>query len=525
MSETPILEDTERTSGRGALRKNIQAAIALAGAVRSTLGPKGLDKLLVDDQGRILVTNDGVTVLETARVEHPVAKMIINASSLQDRQVRDGTTSTVLLAAEMLNNAWHLISEGIHPSIIARGYHQAMRNGVETLEGFSKQHEDGDWMLLAARTSLAGKGEFNMQQRVSQLACQAVEVMAAAGEVDSNLVKKLTISGSSTTDSELVKGLVIAKKAVDRDVRSNTTGGNILLIDGGIERRTTTTDSSIMVKSTGVLEEFKQMEIKQVLADVEAIIELGVNIVALKDGIDDEAKNALSEAGIIVYRRMAVNDMDLLARATGASITYSATTASKGDLGLFNSSKEQIWNGVTHWVLEGQGSGLTFIARGGTKEIIDEVERCFDDALGVVCQLHFDSSVLPGGGASHTALARRTREYANTISGREALAIEAWADACEIIPRVLAENAGLDPMNELLSLVAAQANEGDAIGLDINNGCNSNMFDAGIIEPLGVIRQSIQGATDSAIAILRIDDVLWAKQDAEIPEDIQNQLG
>lgn len=524
MSDTPILEDTERTSGRSALRKNIQAAMALAGAVRSTLGPKGLDKLLVDDQGRVLVTNDGVTVLETAKVEHPVAKMIINASSLQDRQVRDGTTSTVLLAAEMLNNAWYLISEGIHPSIVARGYHLAMRNGVKALEEISKQPENEDWMLLAARTSLAGKGESNMQQRVAKLACDALDVMAESGDVDSNLVKKLTITGGTAAESELVKGLVIPKKAVDRDVKVKD-GGKILLLDGGIERRTTTTDASIMVKDTGVLEEFKKMEVRQVMDEVNAILDLGVNLVALKDGIDDEAKNALSDAGVVVYRRMAANDMDLLSRATGAAISYSASTASENDLGVFDSSKEQIWNGVTHWVLQGPGSGLTFISRGGTKEIIDEVERCFDDALGVVCQLHADSSILPGGGASHTALARQTREYANSISGREALAVEAWADACEIIPRVLAENAGLDPMDELLQLVAAQSIDGDSIGLDILNQSNSNMFDIGVIEPLGVIRQSIQGATDSAIAILRIDDVLWAKQDAEIPEDVQHQLG
>ena len=171
--------------------------------------------------------------------------------------------------------------------------------------------------------------------------------------------------------------------------------------------------------------------------------------------------------------------------------------------------------------MRGPGSGLTFIARGGTKEIIDEVERCFDDALGVVCQLHKQPHILPGGGAAQTALARRIREFANTISGREALAVEAWADACEIIPRVLAENAGLDPMDELLSLVSAQAKDGDTIGLDVNNKCNSDMFDAGIIEPVSVVRQSIQGATDSAIAILRIDDILWAKQELEVPEDVQ----
>ncbi|MCH1422296.1 MAG: hypothetical protein L7U62_02230 [Candidatus Poseidoniaceae archaeon] len=524
MSDAPLLRDTERTTGRSALQNNIQAAMALAGAVRSTLGPRGLDKLLIDDDGRTLVTNDGVTVLESAKVEHPVARMMINASSVQDKIARDGTTSTVLLSAEMLQNAWHLVTQDVHPAVIARGFRMAETHAHEILDEFSLASEQHH-RLLATRTSLAGKGHQSMQLLLSELAVQAAEtilVQTPDGTVaDPTRVKVLPQSGGTISDTRLVTGLVLAKNRIHDEMPRVVGAGKVLLVDGGIERRSMKSDMKINVTSPGVLEQFRAKEVELLTEQVEHLKSLGIRLLACKEGIDDEARILLAEAGIQAFRRVSRSDLDLLARGCGAILVNDVIRAQRSDLGAFISSTNENWAGVAHWIVETEEGGATLIACGSTETVLGEVERSFADALGVACRMFEDDRLLAGGGATHVALARRLRRFAESIPGREQLGAEAFADALEVIPRVLAENAGLDPIDTLLQLVAQQVNGGEnahQLGLDVVLRQPANMIESGVLEPFLIIRQSIAGATEAAISILRIDDVLWAKQDPTMPD-------
>ena len=525
MSEVPILKETTRSTGREALRNNITAAMALAGAVRSTLGPLGQDKLLIDDEGRTMVTNDGVTVLESAKVGHPVARMLINTSTTQDRIARDGTTSAVLLSAELLQNAWELVLQGVHPSAIARGYRMA--------EEACRQHFDhlvieatSERQLQAATTSLSGKIHEAMQHHLAGLALEAAKAVLeerSSGPVaDPTRVKILTQTGGSMTDSILVTGLVLAKKRATDAMPKHLQSGKIALVDGGLERRELMSNVKLNVTGAGVLEEFRQQEKAMLLEQVDHLVSLGVTLLACKEGIDDDLHSALGNAGIQAYRRVSRADLDLLARGTNATLNNNINGLNERDLGVFISSRNERWNGVMHWIVETEEGGATFIAKGSTNEAVGEVERCFADALGVACQLLEEPFLLAGGGATQIALARHLRRFAEGFAGREQLAIEAFADALEIIPRVLAQNAGLDPLDTLLQTVSKQStNEeghGHFIGMDVIEKQPANMVDNGIVEPLRITRQALAGATEAALSVLRIDDVLWAKQDPTIPE-------
>ncbi|MBT4067004.1 MAG: thermosome subunit [Euryarchaeota archaeon] len=523
MAEETILESTERTSGREALRKNVQAAIALAGAVRSTLGPKGLDKLLVDDSGQTLVTNDGVTVLESAKVEHPVAKMIISASSTQDRVARDGTTSTVVICAEMLRNAWQLVRQGIHPATIARGYALAESFAISALDELSID-ATREQIHAAIETSLAGKLDQSMGKHLANLALDAGEIIVNEGRADPTMVKVIKQTGGSMNQTALITGLALAKSKIHPEMNERGGPGSILLLDGGIERRKTQLDTKLNITSAGMIDAFRKSESKSLLSQVENLVEIGCDLLVCKEGIDEEARQSLSNNGILTYRRVEKKDLDLLSRACGANLVPDAGRAGKGDLGAFIKTREELRGGINNWILDAEDGGATLIVRGSTDGILDEVERCFADGLGVACQLLEDPVLLPGAGATQVALARRLRRHAESVPGREQMAIEAWADALESIPRALAGNAGYDGIDSLLKLTAAQNSGGDSIGLDLLTGEPNDTIKRGVLEPLNITRQAISGATEAAISILRIDDVLWAQMDAQIPDGVQEQL-
>ena len=523
MAEETILESTERTSGREALRKNVQAAIALAGAVRSTLGPKGLDKLLVDDQGQTLVTNDGVTVLETAKVEHPVAKMIISASSTQDKVARDGTTTTVVICAEMLRNAWQLVRQGVHPTIIARGYGEAEKFALSSLDEISIK-ANNDQIKSAIETSLAGKLDKGMEKHLSNLALQAGEVILSKGRADPTRVKVIKQTGGNMQDTTLITGLALAKSRIHPEMKERGGPGSVLILDGGLERRKPQFESKLNITSAGMIDAFRKAESKSLLAQIENLVEIGCDLLVCKEGVDEEARQALSNHGILTYRRVEKKDLDLLSRACGANLVPDAGRATKEDLGAFIKTREELRGGVNHWILDAEDSGATLIARGSTEIVLDEVVRCFADGLGVACQLLEEPILLPGAGATQVALGRRLRRYAETVPGREQLAIEAWADAIESIPRALAANAGFDGIDSLLKLTATQNESGDNIGLDLDDGDAKDTISRGILEPMKISRQAISGATEAAISILRIDDVLWAQMDAQIPDEVQESI-
>ena len=519
MSEAPILKDTTRSSGREALQKNIQAAMALSEAIRSTLGPKGLDKLLIDDEGRTLVTNDGVTVLETAKVEHPVAKMMINASSTQDRIAKDGTTSTVILAGEMLQNAWQLILQGIHPSTIARGYRKSEQYVLECMHELLMESND-EIRKDVVKTSLAGKGYNSMQEVIANVSLEAVKMVAEGGNsVDISKIKLISQTGGIVEDSRVFRGLMMPKKRISSDMKREVINGKILLVDGGLESKNVSTDLKLNVTSVGVLESFRQEERKLLFEQVDKMVKHGVTVLACRESIDDDVKNYLTKAGIQAFRRVSRSDLNMLARVCNARLVHSIQSSSKNDVGDCVVSKNITIDGKDFWIVEGEGKAATIVAKGSTVDIIGEVERCFDDSIGVSVQLIEDGLVVCGGGASYVALARRLRRYAETIPGREQLAVEAYADAIEVIVRVLAENAGIDPISTLLDVVAEQTNtNSDEIGINLESGKPENMANLGVLEPQGIIKQPLIGATEVAISILRIDDVLWAKQEMTMPD-------
>ena len=530
MAEAPVLEDTERTTGRVALRKNIAAAMALSGAVRSTLGPKGLDKLLLDDEGRTLVTNDGVTVLETARVEHPVARMLIDASSAQDRAARDGTTSAVVIAAELLRNAWHLVLQGVHPSTIVRGYRMAESEAMAHLVELAFEGSEKD-LITAVRSSLAGKASHAVQDRLADLAMEAAmcveRTVDGVLEVDPTRVSTVMAVGRPATDSEIVEGLVLQKRRAHPDMVKLVENGTIALLDGGLERRKMRGDVTFQATTPDVLDALRRREIERLLDDVEAVAAAGVEVLAVSGAIDDEAHRRLLDLGIQAFRRVPGNDLDVLALATGATVLHHVDALHADACGRVLESRSHMLGDLHHWTVRGEGHAATLIARGSGDEIVEETSRCFDDALGVAAHLRKDRRLLVGGGASHVHLARHLRRFAEATPGREQMAIEAFADALEVIPRALAENAGLDPIDALLDVTAAQAdasNGAERIGLHLEQHVPTDLGAAGVLEPLSVIRPTVSGATEAACAVLRIDDVLWARLEAQIPDDIQAQL-
>ncbi len=525
MSEAPILKDTTRSSGREALQKNIQAAMALAEAIRSTLGPKGLDKLLIDDEGRTLVTNDGVTVLETAKVEHPVAKMMINASSTQDRIAKDGTTSTVILAGEMLQNAWQLILQGIHPSTIARGFRKSEQYLLQCIADIAFE-SDRDMRHTVVKTALAGKGHSSMQEIVAKLSLEAVEMVADEdSSVDLSKIKLISQTGGIVEDCIVLRGLMLPKKRISSNMKKEIIGGKIVLIDGGLEKKTVSSDLKLNVTTTGIFESFRQEERKMLKQQVDQLVSHKISVLACRESIDDEIRNYLAEHGIQAFRRVARSDLNMLAKVCNARTVGSVGDLTDDDVGAFVSSKNITLDNKDFWVVEGSGNAATIVAKASTVDVVGEVERCFDDALGVSVQLIEDGLVVCGGGASYVALARRLRRYAETIPGREQLAVEAYADAIEVIVRVLAENAGIDPISALLDVVAEQTNaDSNNIGINLQTGRPDDMLSHGILEPKGIVRQAIIGATEVAISILRIDDVLWAKQQMEMPELPEDEM-
>ena len=514
------LEDTDRIHGRTALVNNVKAASSLAGAIRSTLGPKGLDKMLVDGDGTALVTNDGVTVLEQANVEHPTARLLIDASSSQDRAARDGTTTTVLLVAEMLQNALELVRMGVHPSIIVNGYSIALEESLKEIEKVSRESDDKQKSQVV-RTSLQGKGDSSVCGLIANLAIEAADSLVdleGGDDLERMVVKRLQIRQGSVMDSTLVNGLMLLKSRVDSTSPENSDGGVVAIIDGGLEDAKLETDASIEVSSLGIMQEFHERSRENMQRQVSHLSSLGVDLLVVRDGIADEAITQLTKAGIVAYRRLERSDMDLLSRITGARQTRRVGDLGEGDLGAYSKRSEERIADVKHTLIEGDGGGMTLVVRGSSPAVREEGIRIFDDAIGVSHRLNSRPGVLPGGGAIQSHLARHLRSFSQTQSGREQLAIEAYASALESIPRILAENAGRDPVEVILSLSADQMESGAWIGFDLQSGENCDMGEIGVLDTEFVVKHALSGATEAAIGVLRIDDVLWARTDPSTPD-------
>ena len=516
---TPVLilkEGSQRTAGREAQRSNIMAAKAVAGAVRTTLGPKGMDKMLVDTMGDVVITNDGVTILKEMDIEHPAAKMMVEIAKTQDAEVGDGTTTAVVVAGELLKQAEALLDQEIHPTVIAAGYRDATDKAIEILKSIAVKVTPKDEGLLKkiAITAMTGKGSGTSREDLAGLAVKAVKaIVDEDGTVDTDNITVEKKVGAGITDSQLVEGVVIDKERLHPNMPKKVTKAKIALLNAPVEIEKTEVDAKIEITSPDQLQAFLDQEEVMLKSMVESIVKTGANVVFAQKGIDDLAQHFLAKAGIYTVRRVKKSDMEKLARATGGRIVTSIHELTKDDLGKAGLVEERkIGDDKMTFVEECTNpKSVSIILRGGTEHVVDELERAMNDALRVVGVVLEDKMLVPGGGAPEVELALRLREYAATVGGREQLAIEAFADAMEVIPETLAENAGLDQIDSLVSLRSQHEKGIKSSGLDMETGEPVDMLNLGVVEPLRVKTQAIQSAAEAAVMILRIDDVIASK--------------
>jgi len=518
-SGTPIYilrEGSQRTAGRDAQRSNIMAAKAVAGAVRTTLGPKGMDKMLVDTMGDVVITNDGVTILKEMDIEHPAAKMMVEIAKTQDQEVGDGTTTAVVLAGELLKQAEALLEQEIHPTVIAAGYRAAADKSLEILQSLAVKvsAKDEDLLRKIAVTAMTGKGSQSARDDLAVMAVEAVRsVVDEDGTVDTDNITVEKKVGGGITDSVLVSGVVIDKDRLHPNMPKSVSKARIALLNAAIEIEKTEVDAKIQITSPDQLQAFLDQEETMLKDMVEKIAASGANVLFVQKGIDDLAQHFLAKAGIYTVRRVKKSDMEKLARATGGRVVTSIHEISKEDLGKAGLVEERKVSDAKMTFVEqcDNPKSVSIILRGGTEHVVDELDRAMEDALRVVGVAVQDKMLVPGGGAPEVELALRLRAYASTVGGREQLAIEAFADAMEIIPKTLAENAGLDQIDSLVALRSAHEKGTKSAGLDMDSGKAVDMLKLGVVEPLRVKTQAINSAAEAAVMILRIDDVIASK--------------
>ncbi len=519
---TPILvlrEGSERTRGRDAQSRNILAAKTIANAVKSTLGPKGMDKMLVDSMGDVVITNDGATILKEMDIEHPAAKMMVEIAKTQDEEVGDGTTSAVILAGELLKRAEDLLEQEVHPTLIAAGYRLAAEKAYEILNDIAEDIAPGDTATLKkiAITSMTGKGAGTAREMLTDLAVEAVKMIAEKGEkkIDIDHIKLEKKTGGSTEDTKLIKGMVIDKERVHPGMPKTVKNAKIALINSALEIEKTEVDAKIEITAPEQLKSFLEEEdrmLKDMVAKIEAS---GANVLFCQKGIDDLAQHYLAKKGIVAVRRVKESDMKKLASATGGKILTSLEEVRAEDLGKAGIVEERKIGGEEMIFVEDckNPKAVSILLRGGTEHVVDELERGMHDALRVTGVAMEDAKYVAGGGAAEIELALRLRDYAASVGGREQLAIQAFADAIEVIPRALAENAGLDPIDMLVALRSAHEKGKKSAGMDVFKGEPTDMLKAGVIEPLRVKTQAISSGTESATMILRIDDVIASSRE------------
>jgi len=507
-------EDSQRTSGKDAQSMNITAAQAVAEAVRTTLGPKGMDKMLVDDAGGVVVTNDGVSILDEMDIEHPAANMIVEVAQTQEDEVGDGTTTAVVISGELLSEAEDLIDQDIHASILAQGYRQAAEKAKDILEeqAIEVGPEDTEMLKKVAGTAMTGKGAESSKDILSELVVKAVQSVADDGEVDTDNVQLEVVVGGATDESELVEGVIIDKERVHDNMPFAVEDADIALLDTAIEVPETELDTEVNVTDPDQLQQFLDQEEAQLKEMVDDLKEAGADVVVTQKGIDDMAQHYLAQEGILAVRRAKKSTIQALSRSTGARIISNIADVNAEDLGFAGSVAQKDVAGDERIFVEDveDAKAVTMILRGGTEHVADEVKRAIQDSLGVVAATLEDGKVLPGGGAPETQVALGLRDYADSVGGREQLAVESFADAIDVVPRTLAENAGLDPIDSLVDLRSQHDGGATSAGLDAYTGEVVDMEEDGVVEPLRVKTQAIESATEAAVMILRIDDVIAA---------------
>ena len=523
LAGTPVLilkEGAERTRGRDAQRNNIMAAKIIAEAVRTTLGPRGMDKMLVDTLGDVVITNDGATILDEMDVEHPAAKMLVEVAKTQDEEVGDGTTSAVVLAGELLAQAEELLDQDVHATVIIKGYRMAQAKALEILDKIAKPVDSEDVKVLSniAITAMTGKGAEVARDELAELAVKGVKLVAekvnGKYEVDIDHVKLEKKEGGAMTDSQLIHGILIDKERVHPSMPKRVQNAKIALVNQAFEIEKTETDAKINITSPDQLREFLEEEENMLKKMVDKVRETGANVLLCQKGIDDMAQHYLAKAGIVAARRVKESDMEKLSRATGGKVVMSLKELSKDDLGMAGLVEERKIAGDEMIFVENckNPKAVTILVRGGTEHVVDEIERALHDAVCVVAQVLQHPKIVAGGGSSEIAICRELDEYAKTVGGREGLAVEAFSKAVKAIPRALGENAGLDPIDTMQDLVAASADKGSAMGLDVLSGKIKDMYKQNVVEAWSVKSQAIKSACDATMMILRIDDVIASKE-------------
>ena len=515
----PILilpEGALRTTGKSAQRNNIMAAKAVADIVKTTLGPKGMDKMLVDDIGDITITNDGATIVDKMDVDHPAAKMVVEVAKTQDEEVGDGTTTAVVLTGELLSNAEKLLDKGVHSTVISRGYKMAAEKSQEILDeiGTKITLEDETHLRQIAETAMTGKGAESAKEALSSISVKAIKkvVVSEGGKhkVDRDDVQIEKKQGGSIYDSELIEGVILDKERASDSMPGKVENAKIALLDVALEIKKTETDAKIRITSADQLVSFSQQEEKILKEKADAVAASGATVVFCQKGMDDLVIHYLSKAGLFAVKNVSESNMKRLVKATGGRVVSNLKELEKSDLGHAKLVEEKKISGDEMIFVSGckNPKSVSILVIGGTEHVVDEAERALVDAIGGIAAALEIGSAVAGGGACEIEVARQVREYAESISGREQLAINAFADSLEIIPRTLAESAGMDAIDTLVKLRADHEKKGKNMGVAVVEGKLEDMWKKGIIEPAKIKIQAIKSASEAAQMILRIDDVI-----------------
>ncbi|MGA9187186.1 MAG: thermosome subunit alpha [Methanosarcina sp.] len=510
----------EETKGKEALSMNIAAAKAVASIVKSTLGPRGMDKMLVNPIGDITITNDGATILHDMSIEHPAAKMVVEVAQSLENSAGDGTTSAVVFTGTLLEKAENLIDSGVHPTVIIKGYRLAADKAVEIFENLAVSTGENEKKMLieVARTSITGKASEKYNRLIAELCVDAVLAISERGIADLKNIIITNDIGGKIEDTEFVEGIVIDKVALDKEFPLRIQNPNIALIDTPMEVAKTANKAKLQITTVGEIESFVKQEEAALFEMADYIIRAGANAVFCSKGMDDKIAAYLQSRGIYATRRVKSEDMQHLADATGGRPVRNIrelTDKELGHAGLLEQDRDGD-QGKTYLRDCKGAKSVSIVIRGGTEHVVDNVERAIDDALKVVKCVVEDGKVVAGGGASEIEVALELRSYASSIGGREQMAIRAFADALDEIPRTIARNGGLDTINSIVNLRAKHAENKNA-GLNINTGAAEDMFEKGIVDPLRVKVNSIKAGSEAAVMVLRVDDILRA-QSSSMPD-------
>ncbi len=520
MSNKPVVlmpEDIQRLMGKDAQRNNILAAKMVSEMIKTTLGPKGMDKMLVSPTNEIIITNDGVTILDEMQIEHPAAKMMVEIAKTQESEVGDGTTTAVMIAGKLLENAEKLLDVKIHPTVITKGYRLASEKAQEILKEISLRITPNDENVLRqiAMTAMTGKGAEGSKEKFSQIIVNAVKQIEKDGRVDLKDIKIEKIKGDGIEDTELISGIVLDKEKVSSDMPSRIEDCKIALVDFPVELKNPEIDTKISITNPEQLQNFLNEEEKTISRMVDKIKSSGANVVFCQKGVDDFAQYLFAKDGIYVCRRVSRSDMEKIAKATSGRIVSNINELNHFELGEAKVVEEKSHGEDNMTYIQGckNPKALTILIHGGSEHVIDEIERAIQDGLGDVVSSLKTGLVVPGGGAIEIELSKRLREFSQGLSGREQLAVEEFASALEFIPLTLAENAGMDPIDILTELKSKHDAGEKSAGLNLFNDKIENVLEAKIIEPYKIKSQAINSASEVATMILRIDDVIASSGD------------